>query len=84
MGVLEGAVTIYLTMGVAIAVLMGLGAARVGIKMLVLEREIDPRYALVAILMVSALMWPVVVWLIVVGRRRERQAAASSTASVGP
>lgn len=66
---------IYVTTGLAIAGLCWLGVARTQIIIHILHREVEPAYAHAALLVMAVFFWPIVIWMILVGRRREREAA---------
>lgn len=66
---------IYLTAGVAIATLLALGVARTEIRIEILHREVEPGYAHAALLVMTILFWPVVVWMLLAGRRQDRAMA---------
>lgn len=66
---------IYLTAGLAIATLLALGVARTEIRIEILHREVEPGYAHVALLVMTVMFWPVVVWMLLAGRRQDRAMA---------
>lgn len=70
-------IIIYLTAGAAVAALLALGVAKTDVTIHILGRETEPAYAHAALLVMAALLWPVVVWMLLVGRKRERMAAQS-------
>jgi hypothetical protein len=81
MNLLTQILVIYCAIGAMIAVLMWLGVARIAITMHILNREVDPRFAKASILSVAGLLWPVVIWSLIVGKRRERVIARAEKLS---
>lgn len=71
-------IIIYLTAGAAVAALLALGVAQAGVTIHILGRETEPAYAHAALLVMACLFWPVVVWMLIVGRKRDRLAAQAA------
>ena len=75
MDIIWNILAIYVAIGVAVAALCALGLARTQIEVDILGRRVDAGYAHGALLVMAALLWPLVIWLILVGRKFARTAA---------
>lgn len=75
------AVIIYLCIGGAFATLMMLGAARMEVGLELLHRPISPVFPIACTLIGAALAWPLVVWLLVRGRKADKVTMADVQAS---
>lgn len=75
MDIIWNILAIYVAIGVAVAALCALGLARTQIAVEILGREVDAGYAHGALLVMAALLWPLVIWLILMGRKLARNAA---------
>jgi len=67
--------TVYLCIGAAIAALMALGAARMEVGIELLGRPISPVFPIACTLVGALLAWPLVIWLLVRGRKAKSDKA---------
>lgn len=64
---------VYVLIGSGIAALMALGAAKMAVQLTLLGRPMTPYFPLIATLVAAVLLWPLVIWLAIAGRKSDAQ-----------